>query len=87
MTVARVPAKDNYGNPGQDFVDRLSALDDAALERETEKYIWLSSYAGNNPRSDFHWQCDACWDECEKRGQRSIYERAYKAVERQVTGR
>lgn len=41
--------------------------------------IWLSAYASNNPRSDYHWQCDACYDECKKRGKEDIYNRAHKA--------
>lgn len=62
-------------------------MDDAALEKECERKIWLSAYAGNNPRSDYHWQADALYAECERREKGDIYERAYKAVERQVTGR
>ena len=29
---------------------------------ETERMIWLSAFANNNPRSDYHWRCDACYD-------------------------
>jgi hypothetical protein len=50
------------------------------LREECESKIWLSAYAANNPRSDFHWQCDACYDECKKRNKENIYDTAYKAV-------
>jgi hypothetical protein len=78
---------DNYGKPRAIYINGLRQMDDAALEKECERKIWLSSYATNNPRSDYHWQCDACYAECDRRGSVAIYERAYKAVERQVTGR
>ena len=35
--------------------------------------MWLSAYAANNPRSDYHWQCDACYDEAIRRGDEGLY--------------
>ena len=71
--------KDNCGHPKQEFLDHIHAMDDHDLEDETGKYIWLSVYAANNPRSDYHWKCDACYDECETRDDKRIYSRAHKA--------
>lgn len=71
--------KDNYGKPKQEYVDRIAAMSDAELAKETEHKIWLSGYANNNPRSDYHWHCDACYVECEKR-EDNIYGRAHKAA-------
>lgn len=71
--------KDNYGKPKSEYLARIAAMSDSELERETEQKIWLSSYAGNNLRSDYHWQCDACYVECEKRNSK-MYERAYEAA-------
>lgn len=54
------------------------------IGKECKTKIRLSAYAGNNPRSDYHWHVDACFDECDRRGKREIYEEAYKAVERSI---
>lgn len=69
--------KDNYGKPKVDYLNRIAAMDDDELYKETEMKIWLSAYANNNPRSDYHWHADACYDECEKRKKPEIYKRAY----------
>lgn len=69
--------RDNYGKPKQDFLAKLVALSDAAFVEEAEHRIWLSAYAGNNPRSDFHWQSDACYDEAERRQKPELYVQAY----------
>lgn len=76
---ARYRGNDNYGKPKSEYLDRLKGMDDAALEEEAKKLIWLSAYAHNNPRSDYHWQADAIYDECERRGRGDIYKRAYDA--------
>lgn len=64
---------DNYGHPKQDYLDKLSQMTDAELRKACNDKIWLSAYANNNPRSDYHWQCDACYDECVKRDKVNIY--------------
>lgn len=46
--------------------------------------IWLSAYANNNYRSDYHWQVDACYDECEKRNKIDIYEKTYDRISKQI---
>ncbi len=65
--------KDNSGNPKQFFLDSLHSMTDEQLRKACNEYIWLSAYASNNPRSDYHWQCDACYDECKNRGKGNIY--------------
>ena len=70
--------KDNYGQPRQDFADKLATLDEQAFVKEAETRIWLSAYANNNPRSDYHWQADACYDEAVRRGDVRLYSRAWK---------
>ena len=75
---------DNYGHPKQEYIDKLQALDDAQLREACDQMIWLSAYANNNPHSDYHWQCDACYDECMRRDKGFIYERAYKSIEASI---
>ena len=70
--------KDNYGKPKSEYLAKLHSLGVKELGDECENMIWLSAYANNNPRSDFHWQCDACYDECARRHQGHIYTAAHK---------
>jgi hypothetical protein len=69
---------DNYKAPRQAFADTLFAMDDAAFVKEAEHRIWLSAYANNNPRSDYHWQADACYAEAERRGKPELYQTAWE---------
>lgn len=71
---------DNHGHPKQEYLDKLSGMDDDSLRKACEEMIWLSAYANNNPHSDYHWQCDACHDECVKRNKREIYSSAHEKV-------
>jgi len=59
---------------------RIAGLDDAAFEEEAKSKIWLSAYAANNPKSDYHWHCDLCYDESVRRGgeKAPIYSAAHK---------
>jgi hypothetical protein len=82
--VLKYTGNDNYGKPKQEFITKLKSLDDNKLGDECNRYIWLSAYANNNPRSDYHWQCDACFDECAKRGKVEIYEKAYNSVSKSI---
>ena len=70
---------DNSKNPKSNYIKKLSEMDDEKLYNECEQKIWLSAYANNNPRSDYHWHVDACYDECVNRGKVEIYKRAYDA--------
>lgn len=69
---------DNYGKPRQLYFDKISAMKDEELYQETRNMIWLSAFASNNPRSDYHWKADATYDEWQRRGKPEGYERAYK---------
>ena len=71
------PGKDNYGKPKSDYLAKIANMNDKSLEDEAEQIIWLSAFANNNPRSDFHWQADAIYDECAKRGKPEIYEKGF----------
>lgn len=73
--------KDNQGKPKSDYLEKLKSKSDAELAEETKNKIWLSAFASNNHRSDYHWHCDACYDEClRRRGNPEIYSNAYKAA-------
>jgi len=69
---------DNYGKPKSEYLVRLSNMNDNELFEECKRKIWLSAYASNNPRSDYHWHCTACYDECLRREKVNIYDKAYK---------
>lgn len=74
----------------RDFAAYLAGLSDAALQLKAEEYIWLSAYAANNARSEYHWKCDATYREAAVRDPgtgpahrgASIYVRAHARVMR-----
>lgn len=70
--------KDNYGKPHREYVDRIASMSDAELVNEAENKIWLSAYAANNPRSDFHWHVIALYDESVRKGKQHLYKEAYE---------
>lgn len=70
--------KDNNGKPKSEYLNKIASMDYDTLFIETKNKIWLSAYANNNPRSDYHWQCDACYDEWSKRNDLKSYEKAWK---------
>ena len=83
MTEAiKLDGKDNNGRPRQELADKIAAFDDKAFFEFTEKTVWLSAYANNNPRSDFHWQADACYAEAQRRGKPDIYKQAWEKAAR-----
>lgn len=69
---------DNYKNPKTNYLKKIISMDDDQLLKECKDKIWLSAYAGNNPRSDYHWHCDACYDEFERRGKLELYKKAWE---------
>lgn len=69
---------DNQGKPRKDYLLRIAAMSEAELLKESKDKIWLSAYASNNPRSDYHWQADACYAECQNRKRPDIYREAYE---------
>ena len=70
----------NPGRPKSEYLDRLAAMSDEELYEETKDKIWFSAWANNNPRSDYHWQCDATYDEWVHRGKVDQYQRAWEYV-------
>ena len=64
---------DNYGRPKSDYLKKIENRSDAALLEEVELKVWLSAFAINNPGSDYHWQTDALYDECQRRKKPEIY--------------
>lgn len=74
----RLTGKDNYGKSRQEFADKIAAMTDGMFLEVSKNKIWLSAYANNNPRSDYHWQADACYDEAQRRGKPELYKQAYE---------
>lgn len=70
--------KDNSGKVRTEHLKKLVQMTDEQLMQECKDKIWLSAFASNNPRSDYHWHCDACYDECQRRGKGDIYNAAHK---------
>jgi hypothetical protein len=62
------------------FVNMLRTMADASLYDRCKDMIWLSAYAANNGCSDFHWMCDACYEECKRRNKPELYDTAHKAI-------
>ena len=75
-----IEGKNNYGKPKQEYADKLAVMTEQELFKSTEQMIWLAAYASNNPRSDYHWQCDACHSECVRRNNVELYSAAHKAA-------
>ena len=76
---------DNYGQPRSEYIAKLAAMNDPDLSAECGQMIWLSAYAANNPRSDYHWQCDATYDECRRRKKPKIYTQAHERIARELS--
>lgn len=72
--------QDNHKRPRQEFADKIASLDGPTFVREAAGVIYMSAFAANNPRSDYHWQADACYSEAARRGDPSLYERAWKSA-------
>ena len=69
----------NVQNP-HDYVAKLQQLDEHELFRECEKMVWFSSFANNNPISDYHFMWYACYDECKARNRLDIYNGAHEKM-------
>lgn len=69
----------------EQFKVSLSNMDGVALRQACREYIWLSSYAANNPHSNYHWKCTACYDECVNSGRENIYASVHQALVRENT--
>ncbi|MEQ8511194.1 MAG: hypothetical protein RLN67_02105 [Algiphilus sp.] len=68
---------DSYGRPKSEYIEKLSLMDSESLSDECYSMIYQSARCGNNPRADWHWMVDACYDESERRGG-GIYDKAWK---------
>lgn len=77
---SRYQKNDNYGKPKSFYLGKAIEMDDQRLFDECKSKIWLSAYASNNSRSDYHWHCDFCYDECKRRNKPEIYTKAHKEV-------
>jgi hypothetical protein len=77
MNAVQLEGKDNYGKPRQAFADKMAAMDEKEYLKAAEQVIWLSAYANNNSRSDYHWQADACYDEAMRRNKQELYTTAF----------
>ena len=73
----------NTGESKAEWREKLKAMDEKELAKRCENFIWLSAYAANNPRSDYHFLCDAVYAECERRGRGDIYDAAWKRASSQ----
>lgn len=80
MNVGRYEGNDNYGKPRIDYVTKIYGYSYDSLFEETKSMIYLSSYAANNARSDYHWMCDACYDAWTDRDDKAGYQKAYDEV-------
>jgi hypothetical protein len=67
----------NDGETKESWREKLKGMTEGELRLHCKKYIWLSAYANNNATSDYHFLCDAGYDECLRRARLDIYERAY----------
>lgn len=76
----RYKGNDNSGKPKTEYLKRVVLMTDEELFKECKDKIWFSAYASNNHRSDFHWHCDCCYDECQRRGKIDLYNNAHKEV-------
>lgn len=74
----------NNGKPKIDYLNKIASKTDEELLRITEDMIWLSAFASNNRRSDYHWQVGACYDEWVKRGKAEQYALAHDKAMKSV---
>lgn len=78
--------KDNYGVLKSVYLQKVINTPEADLPKLCYDAIWLSAYANNNPRSDFHWQVDAVFEILQSRGLSEIYSDAHKKCVRDNGG-
>lgn len=77
-----VDGLDNYDRR-QLYANAVWAMERADLKAEMKKIIWLSAWASNNPRSDYHWQVDLLHDVGKKRFGDQLYRKAHAEVVRE----
>lgn len=74
--------KDNYGRPRTEYRDKIVNMTEKEYIKEAEMKIWLSAFAGNNPRSDYHWHVDVLFEESQRRGKTELYNEAFEKAKR-----
>lgn len=65
-----------------DYRAKLETMSELDLTKEVEDRVWLSAFAGNNPRSRYHAECDATYDECQRRQMPWLYQRGWNQAYR-----
>jgi hypothetical protein len=74
----RYAGNDNYGRPKSEYLAKIAAMTDKELSRECYSMIYMSAFCANNPRADWHWMVNACYEESYKRDpSATIYCRAH----------
>lgn len=68
----------------KEYNDKLTSMNLQELEKEAENTIFLSAYANNNPRSDYHWMTDCVYDECHLRDKANLYFKAHERISKQA---
>lgn len=69
---------DKYGRQKSQYLDKIKFMDDKQLHSECFDMIYQSARCSNNPRADWHWMVDACYDETKRRNKvEEIYTRAF----------
>ncbi len=72
-----------FSRDPETYRQAIDAMDDPSLIGETERQVWFSAFAANNPRAPAHWRVDACHDEAARRGKPWVYQegwnRAYRS--------
>lgn len=68
---------DNYGRPKTQYLEKIAKMTDKELDSECYQIIYQAARCANNPRADWHWQADACYDEAKNRSKPDIYSDAW----------
>lgn len=74
--------KDNHGKPKTEYRDKIVNMTDEEYLKEAEQGIWLSAFANNNPRSDYHWHVDVLYEDAQRRGKPDLYTKAFEKAKR-----
>ena len=78
---------DNYGNMKSKYLESIHQMSDDDLFDECYDMIYHSARCSNNPKADWHWRVDACFEEAMRRDEvGAIYEKAYKRCFRDHVG-
>jgi hypothetical protein len=75
-TDSKYAGNDNYGRPKSAYLAKIAGMSDEQLQSEAYQMMYHAARCHNNPRADWHWMVDACYDECAKRPG-EIYKKAF----------